>query len=42
MPFFRAHAHHDAKRREPWTFDFKISEAIKEAINLRYKLLPSM
>ena len=42
MPFFRAHANENTKRREPWTFPEKIFEAIKEAINLRYLILPYM
>lgn len=23
-PFFRAHAHHDTKRREPWLFGYNL------------------
>lgn len=42
MPFYRAHAHHDCKRREPWTFSKPIQDAIREAVYLRYKLLPYM
>jgi alpha 1,3-glucosidase len=40
MPFFRAHAHHDAKRREPWTFGPDLCQKITNSITLRYKLLP--
>jgi alpha 1,3-glucosidase len=36
MPFFRAHAHHNTNRREPWTFSDGIREKIKNAIVLRY------
>ncbi|KAL3640474.1 putative glucan 1,3-alpha-glucosidase [Castilleja foliolosa] len=39
-PFFRAHAHHDTKRREPWLFGERNTELIKEAIHIRYMLLP--
>ncbi|KAL6012302.1 putative glucan 1,3-alpha-glucosidase [Asimina triloba] len=39
-PFFRAHAHHDTKRREPWLFGDHNRELIREAIHLRYTLLP--
>ncbi|KAL6225500.1 hypothetical protein ACLB2K_004350 [Fragaria x ananassa] len=39
-PFFRAHAHHDTKRREPWLFGDKNTERIREAIHMRYMLLP--
>ncbi|XP_011099673.1 probable glucan 1,3-alpha-glucosidase [Sesamum indicum] len=39
-PFFRAHAHHDTKRREPWLFGERNTEVIKEAIHVRYMLLP--
>ncbi|KAH9308324.1 hypothetical protein KI387_036235, partial [Taxus chinensis] len=39
-PFFRAHAHHDTKRREPWLFGDRMTELIREAIHIRYALLP--
>ncbi|KAK6128400.1 hypothetical protein DH2020_037876 [Rehmannia glutinosa] len=44
-PFFRAHAHHDTKRREPWLFGIDLvqernTELMKEAIHVRYMLLP--
>ncbi|PSS26594.1 Glucan 1,3-alpha-glucosidase [Actinidia chinensis var. chinensis] len=39
-PFFRAHAHHDTKRREPWLFGERNTELMKEAIHIRYALLP--
>lgn len=39
-PFFRGHAHHDTKRREPWLFGERNTELIREAIHLRYALLP--
>lgn len=42
MPFFRAHAHHDCPRREPFMFEKPICDIIRSTINLRYKLLPYM
>ncbi|KAF5751733.1 Glycosyl hydrolases family 31 protein isoform 1 [Tripterygium wilfordii] len=39
-PFFRAHAHQDTKRREPWLLGERKTELIKEAIHVRYILLP--
>ena len=40
MPFFRAHAHLDTKRREPWLQPAEHLEAIRESIVARYRLLP--
>lgn len=40
-PFFRAHAHIDAKRREPWIPGEPYTSIIRNAIQLRYKLLPT-
>jgi alpha 1,3-glucosidase len=40
MPFFRGHSAKGTKRREPWCYDRKHSELIKESIKDRYKLLP--
>lgn len=39
-PFFRGHAHHDAKRREPWTFGDDILVKLRKAAMARYALLP--
>ncbi|KAL4181822.1 hypothetical protein AMTRI_Chr12g239380 [Amborella trichopoda] len=39
-PFFRGHAHHDTRRREPWLFGEKNTALIREAIHIRYALLP--
>ncbi|KAK9162356.1 hypothetical protein Syun_003258 [Stephania yunnanensis] len=39
-PFFRAHAHHDTKRREPWLFGDQNTELMRDAIRTRYILLP--
>jgi alpha 1,3-glucosidase len=40
QPFFRAHAHIDAKRREPWLFGEPWTDIIRDAIRSRYRLLP--
>uniref|UniRef100_K3WDY2 Glucosidase II subunit alpha n=1 Tax=Globisporangium ultimum (strain ATCC 200006 / CBS 805.95 / DAOM BR144) TaxID=431595 RepID=K3WDY2_GLOUD len=42
QPFFRGHAHHDSKRREPWVFGEPHTSRIRDAIRLRYALLPYM
>ena len=39
-PFFRAHAHLDTRRREPWLYEPHIMSPIRDAIRLRYQLLP--
>ncbi|XP_013629027.1 PREDICTED: probable glucan 1,3-alpha-glucosidase [Brassica oleracea var. oleracea] len=39
-PFFRGHAHHDTKRREPWLFGERNTELMRDAIHTRYTLLP--
>ena len=39
-PFFRAHAHLDTRRREPWLYDADKTALMREAIRLRYQLLP--
>lgn len=39
MPFFRAHAHIDTKRREPYLFDEPIRGYLRDAIRIRYQLL---
>ncbi|XP_021734624.1 probable glucan 1,3-alpha-glucosidase [Chenopodium quinoa] len=39
-PFFRGHAHHDTKRREPWLFGERNTERMRDAIRIRYMLLP--
>ncbi|GER41265.1 alpha-glucosidase [Striga asiatica] len=39
-PFFRGHAHHDTKRREPWLFGERNTQLMREAIHVRYMLLP--
>ena len=39
-PFFRAHAHLETKRREPWLFGDEVTDRIRNAIALRYSLIP--
>lgn len=39
-PFFRAHAHIETSRREPWLFDDDIMESIRKSIITRYRILP--
>ncbi|KAI5956603.1 ROT2 [Candida jiufengensis] len=39
-PFFRAHAHIDSRRREPWMIGEPYTSYIRDAIKLRYSLLP--
>eukprot|EP00667_Euglena_gracilis_P003978 EG_transcript_3994 len=39
-PFFRAHAHLETKRREPWLFGEQNTRLIREAIRSRYRVLP--
>ncbi|XP_077433473.1 neutral alpha-glucosidase AB isoform X2 [Vanacampus margaritifer] len=40
QPFFRAHAHLDTARREPWLFGPENTALIREAVRQRYTLLP--
>lgn len=39
-PFFRAHAHEDSKRREPYLLSPPYNNTIAASIQLRYQLLP--
>jgi len=41
-PFFRAHAHIDTKRREPYLFDDPERSYLRDALRLRYSLLPAL
>ncbi|CAI4060286.1 hypothetical protein SUVZ_04G4360 [Saccharomyces uvarum] len=41
-PFFRAHAHIDTKRREPYLFDDPLKSIVRDTIQLRYFLLPTL
>nr|XP_055056776.1 neutral alpha-glucosidase AB isoform X1 [Misgurnus anguillicaudatus] len=40
QPFFRAHAHLDTPRREPWLFGPENTALIRDAVRQRYALLP--
>lgn len=39
-PFFRAHAHIDTKRREPYLLEEPHKSAVRDLIRLRYQMLP--
>lgn len=39
-PFLRGHAHLETKRREPWTFSEAAQNHIRNALALRYTLVP--
>lgn len=39
-PFFRAHAHIDSRRREPWIPGEPYTSHIRDAVKIRYALLP--
>ncbi|GEQ67534.1 hypothetical protein JCM33374_g1199 [Metschnikowia sp. JCM 33374] len=41
-PFFRAHAHIDSRRREPWIPGEPYSSIMRDAVKLRYSLLPTL
>ncbi|KAK6202280.1 glucosidase II [Scheffersomyces amazonensis] len=41
-PFFRAHAHIDARRREPWIAGEPYTSIMRDAVLLRYALLPTL
>jgi len=40
QPFFRAHAHLDTKRREPWMFGDDVLRMTRNAVLSRYAILP--
>jgi len=40
MPFFRAHAHIDTKRREPYLLEEPHKSTVRDLLRLRYSLLP--
>ncbi|KAG5481618.1 hypothetical protein CUR178_06970 [Leishmania enriettii] len=40
LPFYRIHSHHETKRREPWTFSDEARSLIRNALALRYALVP--
>lgn len=39
-PFFRGHAHHDSKRREPWVYGEPYTSILRSTAMQRYALLP--
>eukprot|EP00238_Polyblepharides_amylifera_P013121 CAMPEP_0196574498 /NCGR_PEP_ID=MMETSP1081-20130531/4193_1 /TAXON_ID=36882 /ORGANISM="Pyramimonas amylifera, Strain CCMP720" /LENGTH=898 /DNA_ID=CAMNT_0041892527 /DNA_START=50 /DNA_END=2743 /DNA_ORIENTATION=+ len=39
-PFFRGHAHQETKRREPWLFGEPTTTHIRDALRMRYSMLP--
>ncbi|MEM8900728.1 MAG: TIM-barrel domain-containing protein [Bacteroidota bacterium] len=39
-PYFRTHSSGDHGEQEPWSFGPEITDLVREAIELRYKLLP--
>jgi len=39
-PFFRAHAHIDTKRREPYLLAEPYKSIVRQTLRLRYSLLP--
>lgn len=41
-PFFRNHSAIDAPRQEPWQFGAEVERVCREAIELRYRLLPHL
>lgn len=41
-PFFRAHAHIDSRRREPWIAGEPYTSIMRDAVRLRYALLPTL
>jgi len=40
MPYFRGHSEIKAKRREPWLYEKRYADLVKESIVERYRLLP--
>jgi alpha 1,3-glucosidase len=40
QPFFRAHAHIDTKRREPWLFGEPYTSLMGKAVERRFRMLP--
>lgn len=40
QPFFRAHAHIDTARREPWLFGDEVLHALRDIVRTRYTYLP--
>jgi len=40
QPFFRAHAHIETKKREPWMFNDQVRDLIGESLKLRHRIMP--
>jgi alpha 1,3-glucosidase len=40
QPFFRAHAHIETQRREPWLFGDDVLKQLRETVRTRYSYLP--
>eukprot|EP00906_Rhabdomonas_costata_P014179 RCo020398 len=40
QPFYRGHSHLESKRREPWLFGEDTTRLIRNAIRVRYRILP--
>lgn len=40
VPFYRGHAHLDTKRREPWSYSPESHAIVRNALALRYALVP--
>lgn len=40
LPFMRAHAHLDTRRREPYLYPEDVRTRIRNALRLRYSILP--
>ncbi|KAK7196128.1 alpha glucosidase II subunit [Novymonas esmeraldas] len=40
VPFYRSHAHLETKRREPWTFSTEAQSLVRNALALRYAMVP--
>lgn len=40
QPFFRAHAHIDTKRREPYLLEEPYKSIVRDILRLRYAMLP--
>ncbi|CAJ1021260.1 Galactose mutarotase-like/Glycosyl hydrolases family 31/Domain of unknown function (DUF5110), putative [Leishmania lindenbergi] len=40
VPFYRTHSHLETQRREPWTFSVEAQSLVRNALALRYALVP--
>ncbi len=41
-PLLRTHAHHDSPSQEPWSFGPGVEAIARDAISLRYRMLPTL